>query len=65
VLERDRYVCQLRYVGCTGHATIADHKVSIAALGMTRRDAVDVDACQAVCAHCHRVKTQREATDAR
>jgi 5-methylcytosine-specific restriction endonuclease McrA len=27
VLERDRYVCQLQFPGCTGKATHADHVI--------------------------------------
>lgn len=60
-LERDNWTCQLRYPGCTGQASIADHIVNIASRGVRRADALDPDDLQAVCPHCHQIKTQREA----
>lgn len=61
VLDRDRYVCQLHYDGCTQHATEVDHRTNIAALGIPRRDATDPDDLQAVCHGCHEIKTRAEA----
>ena len=57
VLARDKGACQIRGPRCTGRATIADHIVNMAAGGAE----YDVDNGQAVCATCHKVKTQREA----
>jgi 5-methylcytosine-specific restriction enzyme A len=48
VLKRDGYVCQLKLVGCTGLATIADHIV------VWRDGGSDDEAnLRAVCASCH------------
>lgn len=55
------YQCQLRYEGCTGHATHADHVENIASTGQARRDAVDPADLQAACEWCHGIKTQQEA----
>jgi 5-methylcytosine-specific restriction protein A len=65
VLTRDRYQCQLAYPGCTRHATIVDHIDNLAARGVTRRVALNANDCAAVCAHCHRIKTAREAAAGR
>jgi 5-methylcytosine-specific restriction protein A len=48
VLKRDGYLCQLRLMGCTDQATIADHIVE-------RSDGGDDDEAnlRAVCASCH------------
>jgi len=62
VLRRDGYRCQLRYDGCIGEATEADHIVNVASLGVARAQAVQPVGLQAVCVPCHRVKTQAERT---
>ena len=55
VLTRDNYQCQLRYSGCIGTATIADHTTALA-LGGTDTDT----AMQAACKPCHDRKSSRE-----
>ncbi|MDT5371592.1 MAG: hypothetical protein QOC62_6023 [Mycobacterium sp.] len=62
VLRRDAYLCQLRLVGCTVTATEVDHITNVASLGVTRAQATDPGALQAVCVPCHRVKTASERT---
>ncbi|WP_372510800.1 HNH endonuclease [Mycobacterium montefiorense] len=57
-------MCQLRLPGCTVHATITDHIVSIASRGQTRAQATDPDDLQAVCPNCHERKTQQESAAA-
>jgi 5-methylcytosine-specific restriction protein A len=64
-LNRDRHQCQLRYDGCTGTATEADHITSITALGQSRADATNPNALQGACHHCHTIKTNQQATQAR
>lgn len=64
-LQAAGYQCQLRYDGCTGHATHADHKVNIATTGQARREAIDPKDLQAACPWCHGIKTRREAQAAR
>lgn len=64
-LQNAGYQCQLRYDGCTGHASHADHKVNIATTGQTRREATDPNDLQAACPWCHGIKTRREAQAAR
>ena len=53
ILERDGGACQLGYEGCTWHATIVDHIVALASGGTA-----DPENLQAVCVHCHDVKTE-------
>lgn len=60
VLARDKERCQLRYEGCTGKATEADHIVNIESGG-----AEDVANMQAVCSTCHKQKTAQESAAAR
>ena len=50
VLERDDHQCQLRYPGCRGEATEVDHVADVAMGGAL----YDPDNCRAVCAPCHR-----------
>jgi 5-methylcytosine-specific restriction protein A len=64
VLDRDAHRCQLRYAGCIGVATEADHIENVAGVGVTRDVAVAVGLMQAVCAPCHKVKTKRETSSA-
>ena len=61
VLQRDRYTCQLRYDGCTRHATQVDHKVNTARGGAP----LDPNNCSAVCAQCNARKASQEAANAR
>lgn len=56
ILRRDK-TCQLRYPGCVHLPTEVDHREP----GDNHDDAN----LQAVCAPCHRTKTQAEAADAR
>lgn len=56
-LERDGYVCQLRYDGCLTVATEADH--------IKPGDNHDLENLQAACSHCHRIKSAREGAAAR
>ncbi|ALU70518.1 hypothetical protein H351_15495 [Rhodococcus erythropolis R138] len=60
VLARDKERCQLRYEGCTGKATEADHIVNIESGG-----AEDIANMQAVCSTCHKHKTAQESAAAR
>lgn len=55
ILDRDAWTCQLRYEGCTGRATIADHIVPHAEGGSD-----DPTNGQAVCPSCHDIKTRAE-----
>ena len=58
VLERDGHTCQLQYDGCLGIATEIDDVIPVSQLGdVTREDLTD-DNRQAVCSHCHHVKTE-------
>lgn len=52
VLRRARNTCELAYHGCTIQATEVDHIVPLAGHGY--------DNLQAVCQHCHRIKTEPE-----
>lgn len=63
-LTRANHQCQLRWAGCQGLATIADHTINIATRGLTRAQAIDPDDLQAVCTSCHDVKTKRETAQA-
>lgn len=63
VLERAGYQCQIAGRDCIGQATIADHIVPIAKLGVARPDANDDSLFQAACKPCHDRKTKREAAD--
>ncbi|MGF0311370.1 HNH endonuclease [Rhodococcus sp. IEGM1428] len=60
VLARDKGRCQLRYPGCTGKGTEADHIINVAAGGV-----VTIDNMQAACESCHTAKTQEESATAR
>ncbi|MGV0634484.1 HNH endonuclease signature motif containing protein [Mycolicibacillus trivialis] len=60
VLARDHHTCQLAYPGCTGQATEVDDIIPVSVRGIPRSQTRPED-CQAVCAPCHRQKTQREA----
>jgi 5-methylcytosine-specific restriction endonuclease McrA len=57
ILARDGGVCQLGYPGCTYHATEIDDIVPVSVLGVGREQ-LDDDNRQAVCHHCHHVKTE-------
>ncbi|MCK2200193.1 HNH endonuclease [Corynebacterium callunae] len=60
ILARDDYRCQIKGVGCLGEASEVDH------IDNTRNANYWRDSNkQAVCPVCHKVKTQREATEAR
>jgi 5-methylcytosine-specific restriction endonuclease McrA len=50
VLERDGFRCQLGYEGCLGSASEVDHLVDLVMGGAV----YDPDNCRAVCARCHR-----------
>jgi 5-methylcytosine-specific restriction protein A len=60
-----RHRCQLRHVGCTGHASEAHHLQGVAATGRTRAEAVDDGRLIAACHSCHHVETQKQARAAR
>lgn len=60
VLQRDRYLCQLRYAGCTEQATDVDHIIPASQGGTDYPDNL-----QAVCHTCHTRKTGAEASAAR
>lgn len=59
VLKRDAWVCQLRYEGCAGRATQADHVLATAFGGAE----YDLANGQAVCVPCHKRKTQAESAE--
>ncbi|WP_071929098.1 HNH endonuclease signature motif containing protein [Nocardia mangyaensis] len=61
VLERDSHRCQLRYTGCIGTATHADHVTPIAEGGATDELANG----QAACRPCHSKKSSAEGHRAR
>lgn len=61
VLARDGGACQLRLPGCAGVAAQVDKVRPVAQGG----DPFDLGNLQAVCAPCHRVKTQRDAAAGR
>jgi 5-methylcytosine-specific restriction protein A len=50
VLARDRWLCQMRGAGCTGHATEVDHIVPVAQGGSW----YDLRNLRAACATCNR-----------
>lgn len=52
--------CHLRYEGCTGIATEDDHVIPLSQGGSD-----DLANRRGACAHCHRIKSQREAAEAR
>lgn len=52
--------CYLRYEGCTGLATQDDHVIPVWQGGSN-----DLSNRRGACANCHRIKSQREATEAR
>lgn len=60
VLARDKGRCQLRYPGCTGKGTEADHIINVAAGGREH-----IENMQAACESCHTAKTQQESAAAR
>lgn len=57
ILERDRWLCQLHYEGCTRIAQEVDH------IG------ADIDhqphMLRAVCTHCHAIRSSRQGAEAR
>ena len=55
ILDRDHWTCQLHYPGCQGYAPIADHIVPHAEGGTDK-----ATNGQAVCSHCHAIKTRQE-----
>ncbi|WP_038516710.1 HNH endonuclease [Amycolatopsis japonica] len=57
VLERDRYVCQIKGQGCTRHATDVDH--------VTPGDDHSLANLRAVCSTCHGRKSSAEGVAAR
>ncbi|MCV7247826.1 HNH endonuclease [Mycobacterium koreense] len=63
VLERANHQCEIRDKTCVGTATIADHIIPVARLGVERADANSDSLFQAACKPCHDRKTQREAAE--
>lgn len=64
ILRRAGHTCQLELPGCTGTATHADHIIGWAnatALGWDPAAIDHPDNGQALCPHCHTLKTQAEA----
>ena len=64
ILTRDGE-CQLRYPGCTSQADEADHIIPHAEATRLGWDPADIDDetnGQAVCRHCHTIKTRSEQT---
>lgn len=59
-LRRDKRVCQLQLEPCTVTATEVDHIVAVSEGGKD-----ELSNLQAVCAECHKIKTQAEAQRAR
>jgi 5-methylcytosine-specific restriction endonuclease McrA len=59
VMKRDRFQCQLRYPGCVGRATEADHIVSVADGGEHT-----LENARAVCKPCHRRRTAQQGGEA-
>jgi 5-methylcytosine-specific restriction protein A len=55
VLERDGYVCQLRFPGCLGNASQVDHIVQPEAGGDD-----SLENLRAVCRKCHATRTGRQ-----
>lgn len=64
VRKRDNEQCQLRYPGCWGTADEFDHIQSISELRISRYAAAanDPENLRCVCIHCHRMRTQQQAT---
>jgi len=60
VLDRDHWRCQVQGPRCTRKATQADHILNVANGGAEH----DLNNGQAICAECHRDKTQAEAAQA-
>jgi len=65
VLDRDGNTCQPRYTGCTVTATEVDHIRNAGRPSRDRWQPDDINNLQAVCRHCHSIKTRREAATAR
>jgi 5-methylcytosine-specific restriction endonuclease McrA len=57
ILQRDGGVCQLGYPGCTYAATEIDDIIPVSVLGVGREQ-LDDNNRQAVCHHCHHIKTE-------
>jgi 5-methylcytosine-specific restriction protein A len=55
VLERDGYVCQLRYPGCLGRASQVDHIVQPEAGGTD-----SLENLRSACQQCHATRTGRQ-----
>lgn len=64
VRRRDK-TCRLQYPGCTQRIEEMDHIEGLAALGIPRTPVLDARDIQGVCAHCHAIKTQRQAAEGR
>ena len=58
ILDRDHHTCVLHYDGCTVVATEVDDIIPVSVLGVTNRDLLTDDNRQAVCGHCHHIKTE-------
>jgi 5-methylcytosine-specific restriction protein A len=56
IVLADNPTCYLRYPGCIGVATEDDHVIPISQGGSD-----DLTNRSGACAHCHRIKSQREA----
>lgn len=56
VLERDKFICQVRRDGCTEVATCVDHVFPVLAGGA----AFDPANCRASCAFCNGSRVRRE-----
>jgi 5-methylcytosine-specific restriction protein A len=62
VLERDRYICQLRLEGCTTTATCVDHKIEVSRGGAP----YEMWNLRASCNRCNLVRRNRSvAADAK
>ena len=57
VLERDRWLCQIRLPGCKERATAVDHIIELSAGG----DPYDLSNLQAACGPCNSSKARRRA----
>lgn len=55
VLERDQYLCQIRYPGCTRRATQVDHIYPVAEHGPT----FDPALLRAACRHCNNARNRK------
>lgn len=63
ILNRDNHTCQQQDPGCTITATEVDHITNLAALGITRAQAMqneDDNNLRAICTTCHKTKSERE-----